>query len=65
MIIRIGMQCGYEGSWAQPLAIASVLQGDGYSRRGAAPTGGRVVCWIGVGAPPRGEAFGVALGIVG
>ena len=65
MIIRIGMQCGYEGSWAQPLAIGSVLQGDGYSRRGAAPTGGRVVCWIDVGAPPRGEAFGVALGIVG
>jgi hypothetical protein len=26
------------------------------SRRGAAPTGGRVVCWIDVGAPPRGEA---------
>jgi len=38
VIIRIGMRCGYEGCWAQPLAIGSLLQGDGYSRRGAAPT---------------------------
>ena len=65
MIIRIGMQCGYEGSWAQPLAIASVLQGDGYSWRGAAPTGGRVVCWAGVGAPPRGEAVEAGSILVG
>jgi len=97
VIIRIGMRCGYEGSWAQPLAIASVLQGDGYSRRGAAPTGGasfagltweprlgakllrpcgaaivrggapllqgRVVCWVGVGALPRGEALGLRSGL--
>ena len=64
MIIRIGMQCGYEGSWAQPLAIASVLQGDGYSRRGAAPTGQRrLVDWR--GSPASGRSFGVALGIVG
>ena len=65
MIIRIGMRCGYEGSWAQPLAIASVLQGDGYSRRGAAPTRGGGICWIGVGAPPRGEAVEAGSILVG
>jgi len=51
VIIRIGMQCGYEGSWAQPLAIGSVLQGDGYSRRGAAPT--REVAFAGLAWEPR------------
>ena len=63
MIIRIGMRCGYEGCWAQPLAIGSLLQGDGYSRRGAAPTRASVVCWVGVGALPRGEALGLRSGL--
>ena len=64
MIIRIGMRCGYEGCWAQPLAIGSVFQNDGYSRRGAAPTRQRRLldrCR----SPASGRSFGAGSILVG
>ena len=50
---------------AKLLRPARYLWGCHCSRRGAAPTGGRVVCWIDVGAPPRGEAVEAGSIIVG
>jgi hypothetical protein len=50
---------------AKLLRPARYLWGSHCSRRGAAPTRASVVCWVGVGAPPRGEALGLRSGLWG